>query len=377
MNNVVQDVIYAILAIVLSGLLAFLLTPPVRVLAFKLKAIDIPKDERRMHKKPTPRIGGLSIFLAFTTTVLLFCDIDTKIVGFLVGGAVIALIGVLDDIFRISAIVKLIGQIAASLIPVFCGVTIDRICLFGEYYEFGMFSYPITVFWIVALTNAINLVDGLDGLACGISTISAVSIMVFALIEVDLAIALIVAILVGACLGFLPYNRHPASIFMGDTGALFLGYSLSVISILGVFKVNALISFVTPFLIFGLPLLDTATAMLRRIMRGVSPFTPDRGHFHHKLIDLGFNQKQAVTILYSISVIFGISAVLFTSEKMIAAILIIVITLIIGFLNYRILVGGKKLREQMGLRLKTVENKTEEPSENIENPAMSEQEEKK
>ena len=368
MENVLQDVIYAVLAIILSGLLAFLLTPPVRVLAFKLKAIDIPKDDRRMHKKPTPRLGGLAIFLAFTVTVLLFCNIDKKIVGFLVGGALIALIGVLDDIFRLPAMLKLFGQIVAALIPAFCGVTIDRICLFDKYYEFGAFSYPITVFWIVALTNAINLADGLDGLACGISTISAISIMVFALIEVDLAIALIVAILVGACLGFLPYNRHPASIFMGDTGALFLGYSLSVISILGVFKVNALISFVTPFLIFGLPLLDTATAMLRRVMRGVSPFTPDRGHFHHKLIDLGFNQKQAVTILYSVSAIFGISAVLFTAEKIVAAISIIVITFVIGFFNYRILVGGKRLREQMGLRLKTIDDdKTTSESETEKN----------
>ncbi|MBR5460772.1 MAG: undecaprenyl/decaprenyl-phosphate alpha-N-acetylglucosaminyl 1-phosphate transferase [Clostridia bacterium] len=351
----VHDLIYALLAILLSGLMAFLLTPLVRVLAFRLKAIDIPKDDRRMHKKPTPRLGGLAIFLAFTVTVILFCNIDVKIIGMLCGGVLIALIGALDDIYRLSPVVKLIGQIVASFVPVLCGITIDHINLFGRYYHFGIFAIPITVIWIVALTNAINLVDGLDGLACGISTISAVSIMVFAILEVDLSIATIVAILVGACLGFLPYNRHPASIFMGDTGALFLGYTLSVISILGVFKVNAFVSFVTPFLIFGLPLLDTATAMLRRVLHGVSPFHADRGHFHHKLIDLGFNQKQAVTILYSISAIFGISAVLFTAERFIAAILIIVITFVIGYLNYRNLVGGKQIREQMGLRLKTVE----------------------
>jgi UDP-GlcNAc:undecaprenyl-phosphate GlcNAc-1-phosphate transferase len=351
----VSALIYAVLAILMSCLTAFLLTPVVRVLAFRVKAIDIPKDDRRMHKKPTPRMGGLAIFLAFTVTVLLFCDLNLKIVGMLIGGALIAMIGVLDDIYRISPLVKLVGQIVASLVPVLCGITIDHINIFGRYVQFGVFSIPITLVWIVALTNAINLVDGLDGLACGISTISAVSIMFFALLEVDLFIATIVAILVGACLGFLPYNRYPASIFMGDTGALFLGYTLSVISILGVFKVNAFVSFVAPFLIFGLPLGDTLVSTFRRISHGVSPFQADRGHFHHKLIDLGFNQKQAVTILYSISAIFGISAVLFTSERIGAALIIIAITFVIGFLNYRILVGGKRIREQMGLRLKTVE----------------------
>ncbi len=361
MNSVVHDVIYALLAILMSALTAFLLTPLVRVLAFKLGAIDIPKDERRMHKKPTPLIGGLAIFLAFTISVLLFCDIDKKIVGMLIGGLLMALIGTIDDIYKISPMAKLLGQIVAAFAPIICGITIEHIYLFGKFYKFGLFSIPITVIWIVALTNAINLVDGLDGLACGISTISAISMMVFALLEVDLFIATIVGILVGACLGFLPYNRHPASIFMGDTGALFLGYTLSVISILGVFKVNAFVSFVTPFLIFGLPLLDTFTAMLRRVLKGQSPFHADRGHFHHKLIDLGFNQRQAVTILYSISAIFGISAVLFTEEKLISALLIIVLTFVIGYLNFRNLVGGKQLREQMGLRLKAIDTDKDNP----------------
>ncbi len=360
MNNVITDVIYGLIAILFAGLLAFLLTPPVRVLAFKLGAIDIPRDERRMHKKPTPRMGGVAIFIAFAVALLLFCDIDSKLVGLLLGGAVMVVVGMIDDVYRIPALIKLIGQIVASLIPVLFGITIDYINFFGQYIQFGVFAIPVTVVWIVAVTNAINLVDGLDGLACGISTISAISIMVFALIEVNYSIALIVAILVGSCMGFMPYNRNPATIFMGDTGALFLGYTLSVVSILGVFKLNAFVSFWIPFLIFGLPLLDTFTSAVRRILKGHSPFEADRGHFHHKLIDLGFNQKQAVTILYSVSALFGISAILFTKEKKIAALVIIAVSFAVGFANYRILVSSKAVRDQMGLRLKTVKTESDE-----------------
>jgi UDP-GlcNAc:undecaprenyl-phosphate GlcNAc-1-phosphate transferase len=325
MNFVVKDVVYAILAVLFSGLLAFLLTPPVRVLAYKVGAIDVPADERRMHKKPTPRMGGAAIFLSFTVTILLFCDIDSKLIGLLLGATLIVIIGILDDIYRLSALLKLVVQLIASAIPVIFGISIEFINFFGTYVNFGVWSIPITMFWIVAVTNAINLVDGLDGLACGISTISAIAIMVFALLEVNMSIALLVAILAGSCLGFLPYNRNPASIFMGDTGALFLGYTLSVVSILGVFKLNAILSFCIPFLIFGLPLADTLTSTLRRILKGQSPFTADRGHFHHKLIDMGFNQKQAVTILYSVSALFGISAILFTEEKIIIAVIIILV----------------------------------------------------
>ncbi len=359
MSNVISDVIYALIAVFFAGLLTFLLTPPVRVLAYRLGAVDIPRDDRRMHKKPTPRMGGVAIFASFAIAVLLFCNIDSKLIGLLIGAALIVVVGMLDDIYRISPLLKLAGQIIASCIPVFFGITIDFINVFGKYIHFGIFSIPVTIFWIVAVTNAINLIDGLDGLACGISTISAVSIMVFALLEVNLSIALLVAILAGSCMGFMPYNRNPAAIFMGDTGALFLGYTLSTVSILGLFKLNAFVSFWIPFLIFGLPLLDTTTSAIRRILKGHSPFEADRGHFHHKLIDLGFNQKQAVTILYSISALFGISAILFTKEKKLAAVVIIAVSFAVGLANYKILVGGKTVRDQMGLRLKALKNESD------------------
>ena len=351
-----NSLIYGLLAILFAGLLTFTLTPPIRVLAHKMGAIDVPTDNRRMHKKPIPRMGGLAIFISFAISVLLFCQADKQISGLLLGAIFMVILGMLDDIYRLNAWLKLICQIIIASIPVFCGTTIDFINFFGNYITFGKFSIILTVFWIVAVSNAVNLIDGLDGLACGVSTISAFSIMVFALISVDYYVALLVAILAGSCLGFLPYNRNPAVIFMGDTGALFLGYTLSVVSIMGLFKVNAIVSFWIPFLIFGLPLADTTFATIRRAIKRQPIFSPDRGHFHHKLIDLGFTQKQTVTILYAVSGLLSISAITFAEDRTITSILIILCSFVVGFLNYKIFVSDAKTRNQTGLRLKNIEN---------------------
>ncbi len=353
MNINVNSLIYGILAVLFAGLLSFTLTPPVRVLAHKLKAIDDPKDDRRMHKKPIPRMGGLAIFIAFSVAIFLFADLTRELVGLLIGATVIVVLGVLDDIYRLNAWLKLAVQIVVAIIPVYFGVTINFINLFGHYIVFNeVMSSVITVLWIVAVTNAVNLIDGLDGLACGVSTISAFSIMVLALLHVDYSSALIVAILAGSCLGFLPYNRNPAVIFMGDTGALFLGYTLATVSVLGLFKFDAFVSFWTPFLVLALPLADTMFATIRRIIHRQPIFSPDRGHFHHRLIDLGFTQKQAVSVLYAISSLFSISAITFSENRIVPSILIIVVSFIVGIFNYKILVSDAKTRNQMGLRLK-------------------------
>ncbi len=350
-----NDLIYGILAVIFAGLLSFTLTPPVRVLAHKLKAIDVPADDRRMHKKPIPRMGGLAIFVAFAVTSLIFADINREMMGILAGAIVIVVLGMLDDIYRLNAWIKLIVQIAAAVIPVVSGVTIEFINLFGNYITFNTIEASIiTVIWIVAVTNAVNLIDGLDGLACGVSTISAFSIMFFALLQLNFGVALLVAILAGSCLGFLPYNRNPAVIFMGDTGALFLGYTLSAISVMGLFKFDAFISFWIPFLIFALPLADTIFATLRRIIHRQSIFSPDRGHFHHKLIDIGFTQKQAVSVLYSVSALFSISAITFSEKKLLESFLIIVVSFVVGIFNYKIFVSDAKTRNQTGLRLKNL-----------------------
>jgi len=307
---------YGFIALICAVLLAYTLTPIIRVLAFKISAIDIPRDNRRMHKKPIPRIGGLAIFLSFMTTCLLFCNIDHELMTVLCGSMLMVMLGVLDDIYSLNPWLKLIWQLGVALATVLSGITIDQINIGGKFVDLGIWSIPITMFWIAGLTNAINIIDGLDGLSCGVSTISSISILFVIVIQGgDYTSALITLILIGSCFGFLPFNKNPAKIFMGDTGALFLGYTLAVISVEGMFKAHTLISLVVPLIIFALPLTDTTIAIVRRLLAGKSPFSADRGHLHHKLVDMGFTQKESVKILYSICGILGLVAV-FMCDKM-------------------------------------------------------------
>lgn len=218
--------------------------------------------------------------------------------------------GHFDDIYALSAKLKFVVQIAAACVAVFSGNRIEvlsnpNIFSSNPYWELGVLSVPVTIIWIVALTNAVNLIDGLDGLACGVSTISSVTTLVIALLVSEGDVAVMMGALAGACIGFLPYNLNPAKIFMGDTGATFLGYILGTVSVNGMFKLPTIISFVVPFLILGLPIFDVCFAVVRRLAKGQSPMSPDRSHIHHRLIDMGLSQKQAVGILYVISAILG------------------------------------------------------------------------
>jgi len=329
---------YLIAAALCAGLISFTTTPLARVFAFKVGAVDVPKDDRRMHNKPIPRLGGLAIFLGFSVAALAFCDFTPTLLSIYFGGLVIVVVGVLDDIFRLNAWVKFIVEIAVAFIPISQGLSIEFINLFGEYVVFGVFEIPITVLWIVGLTNAINLIDGLDGLSCGISVICSLSLLLCSILVLDnFALTMLTAILASSCLGFLPFNSNPAKIFMGDTGALFLGYTLSVISISGLFKMHAVLSFMIPVSIFALPLFDTIFAFVRRIASGHSPFRPDRGHIHHRLIDIGFNQKQTVYILYSVCGTLGISAVMFSISESWKSGMILVVAFLIFAFNYAVL----------------------------------------
>lgn len=329
--------LYLFIAALCAFFISVAFTPIVRMLAFKFNITDVPKDNRRMHSKEMPLMGGLAIFASFVVSTVVFCDFDIKIAGFLLGATLIVVTGIIDDKYEMNAVVKLLLQIASALIALLSGIEIEQINLFGNVIEFGKFSGVVTVFWIVALTNAINLIDGLDGLSCGVSAISSLTLLV-SLIYSDTAFYVIVmiAILAGSCLGFLPFNFNPAKIFMGDTGALFLGYSMSVLSIFGYFKFNALVSFWVPFLIFALPLVDTAFAFIRRILTGKSPFTADRGHLHHRLIDKGFDQKHSVLILYAVSGISGISAILISLGKFRGGICVFLVAVAILILNMTI-----------------------------------------
>lgn len=336
----VYHVVFAVLAaFFLSGVLSFVLTPPVKRLAYKIGAVDVPKDARRMHKRPIPRLGGLAIFFAFLISAVLLGKIDAQRVWILIGAVVIVGLGIVDDRKALGAKFKFVIQILAAAIPVILGglrievFTNPFIFSDSVYWSVGALSIPITIIWIVAITNAVNLIDGLDGLAVGVSSIASMTMLAVALFIGEIEIAVILAALAGACVGFMPYNLNPAEIFMGDTGSTFLGYMLATLSIQGLFKVYALISFAVPFLILGLPIFDTGFAMIRRVLSGRSPFSPDRGHVHHRLIDMGFNQKQAVAILYVISVALGLIAVVLTTSGELRAMFIVaavIITLIVG-----------------------------------------------
>lgn len=318
------NIIIGITAVICAALLSYVCTPLVRVLAFKIGAVDIPKDGRRMHSVPIPRIGGLAIFIGFALTILAFCPMSKFLAVALFGGLVIVVMGVLDDVFALNALLKLAVQVAVAFFAIAEGVTIDFISLGSKMIPLGAWSVPLTLLWIVGLTNSINLIDGLDGLACGVSIISSMSLFTVMMILGDFGSSLIIAIVIGACIGFFPFNAHPAKIFMGDTGAQTLGYLLSLISIEGVFKTHTVFSFLIPLSIFGLPIFDTLFAIIRRLLNGKSPFSADRGHIHHRLIDLGFGQRKSTKILYSICGILGIAAVLLTLKYYIPAVLIFI-----------------------------------------------------
>lgn len=313
-------------ALLVAAVVAFITTPVVRSLAFRIGAVDVPKDNRRMHNHPIPRMGGLAIFFGFILSAIIFVPLETPIRGMLLGGVIIVILGIFDDIYALPAKPKFVVQIVAALIAVLMGNQIDvlsnpNIFSSDPYWELGWLSIPISVLWIVGITNAVNLIDGLDGLACGVSTISSLTMLVIALVAAEPQVAFLMAALAGGCIGFLPYNLNPAKIFMGDTGSTFLGFILATVSIQGLFKSYAIISFAVPFLMLGLPIFDTCFAILRRVSHGQSPMSPDRGHIHHRLIDMGFNQKQAVAVLYVISAILGLSAVMLTTTSALKAML--------------------------------------------------------
>ena len=336
-------------ALLVAAVVALIATPVVRSLAFKIGAVDVPRDSRRMHDHPIPRMGGLAIFFGFILSVLLFLPLTTQLRGMLLGAVVIVILGIFDDIYALSAKLKFAVQIGAALIAVLMGNQIDYLSnpnIFSSdpYWHLGVLSIPISVLWIVAITNAVNLIDGLDGLACGVSTISSMTMLVIALTVAEAQVAILMAALAGACIGFLPYNLNPAKIFMGDTGSTFLGFVLATVSIQGLFKSYAIISFAVPFLVLGLPIFDTCFAILRRLARGQSPMAPDRGHIHHRLIDMGFTQKQAVAVLYLISAILGLSAVVLTTSGPVKAMLLLLALCFAGAISARIFLGanGKK-----------------------------------
>lgn len=328
------------LALLTAAVLAFAVTPLVKRLAQKVGAMDIPTDGRRMHHRPIPRMGGLAIFMAFLVSTLLFAfpQIDREVRGILLGAVIVVILGVLDDIFTLHAGLKFVVQIAAAVVTVLHGCRIEH---FLGLQLATWLSYPVSVIWIVAITNAVNFIDGLDGLAAGVCAISAGAMLVVALLVADFMSAVMLAAIVGACVGFIPYNFNPAKIFMGDTGSTFLGFMLSTISIYGLFKMYAIISFAVPFLVLGLPIFDICFAVIRRVSHGQSPMHADRGHVHHRLIDMGFSQKQAVAIAYMLSAILGMAAVVLTNDGETQALIFLAAVVVVGAIGFWVIFGRR------------------------------------
>ncbi len=328
-----EFIVRLLYTIALAAGISCFITPFVKLLARKVGAMDIPKDQRRMHNRPIPRMGGLGIFLAFMISFLVFSkEINAELRGILIGATLIVALGIVDDIKTLRALPKFAVQIVAAIIVVAHGCRIEN---FLGWQLPVWLSCIATVIWIVMLTNAVNFIDGLDGLAAGVSAISAGTMLFVALLLFPdpnaITSAIILAALFGGCIGFIPYNFNPATIFMGDTGSTFLGFMLASVSIFGLFKTYAAISFAVPFLLLGLPIFDICFAVIRRLAKGQSPMHADRGHVHHRLIDMGFSQKQAVAISYLISAILGMCAVVMTDRGEVQALIFLAALFLVGF----------------------------------------------
>jgi UDP-GlcNAc:undecaprenyl-phosphate/decaprenyl-phosphate GlcNAc-1-phosphate transferase len=312
-----------ILAAIASFITVLIVTPLVMKLAIKIGAIDKP-NKRKVHNRIMPRLGGLAIFLGVIIGYFVAGLYKERIISISLGALIIIIIGILDDKYELSAKVKLTGQILAACIVVSSGLTIDFISIpFLARFDLGIFAIPVTIFWIVAITNAINLIDGLDGLAAGISAISIATIAIMAGFYGKFLILTLALIVLASTIGFLFYNFHPAKIFMGDTGALFLGYSISILSLLGLYKSVTLFSFVVPIIILGVPIFDTTYAIIRRIVNKQPISAPDKSHLHHRILALGFSHKTTVLIIYGMGVLFSICAIIFSTSTLWGSIFII------------------------------------------------------
>ena len=340
------------IAFLIAFIISMMLTPYTIRIAEKIGAVDVPKDKRRMHTREMPKFGGPAVIIGFLVSIiylLIVMSIEesinlftieqygVKLIGLLLGIIIITIVGIIDDTKTLKPIAKLLGQILAAAVVVAFGTKIEHI---GEITLNETFSIILTVLWIVGITNAINLIDGLDGLSTGITLISCISLLIiFSLNESPLVAIILITALIGALVGFLPFNFAPAKTFIGDTGSNFLGFMLSVISILGIAKTYTIAVIVLPVIVLGLPIFDVIWAIVRRTIKGKSlkaVFQADKGHLHHKLVAKGFSQKQAVLILYGISAAFGMFAViLFDSGilKALSFLLMVIAAVAIGYKN--------------------------------------------
>lgn len=356
-----------LLVISFCFIIAVLVTPYVMKLAYFTNAVDQP-NQRKVHSRIMPRMGGLAIYVAFLLGYMIFrvkgyaLDYDeiAFIDAYFIASFLIVVTGMLDDMFELPAKPKALVQLVAALIMVLYGnFMIDKIYLpFLPVIDLGWLGGIVTVIWIVGITNSINLIDGLDGLSSGISAISFGTMAILAAYQGELFVAVMSCLLLGSTLGFLVHNFHPAKIFMGDTGSLFLGFSVSVLSLLG-YKNAAFVSFIVPIVMLSVPIFDTVWAIIRRTLNGQSPFKPDRGHVHHQLLDRNLGHVKSVLVLYGIAALFSITAIVYTMTSKFYGLIMLVVAMVVVELVFNT-TGLFRSKSKVKDEIKTQSNKEEE-----------------
>ena len=351
---------YTIFLFLMSFLISIILIPILIYISHAFGLVDRP-GTRKVHDVPMPFLGGVAILSSFILGVLISRPIEAEYIAIIVGGIFVVILGVIDDIFDIKPLVKFIGQILIAFVPIYYGIIIDEISLFGFSIEFGYLAIPVTIFWIVSIINAINFIDGLDGLATGVSIISLLAIAVITILQGNIFIMMICVILIGSCLGFLVFNFYPAKIFLGDNGAMLLGYILSVVSLMG-FKEVTFLSLIFPIIILAVPIIDVLFAMIRRYKNKVSIVRADKHHLHHRLQFLGHSHRRSVIIIYMISSLYALSSVvLYISPEYgiitVAVILLFTTAIVVEYTS----LGGNKKQPLLNLMRKIFRNNQESP----------------
>ncbi|WP_017547873.1 glycosyltransferase family 4 protein [Salinicoccus carnicancri] len=303
---------YTLFLLTVSFLITLILMPIFIWGSRKFGFVDYP-NFRKVHAKPIPYLGGVAILISMVIGIMIARPIEAEYKSIIIGGTIIVIVGIIDDKYDLKPLLKLIGQLLASSVPIYYGIVIDNITPFGVSIDFGMMTIPITLIWMIAIINAINIIDGLDGLATGVSVIALSSIGLITILQGNLFVMMICVILIGSCLGFLVYNFHPAKIFLGDNGAMLLGFVLAVVSLMG-FKNITLISLFFPIIILAVPFIDMAFSALRRYRSKVSLFKADKSHIHHRLRNLGYSHMESVILIYFIALLYaGGSIILYLS----------------------------------------------------------------
>ena len=330
-----------------------IITPFVKKIAFHMDAVDVP-NARKVHQKPMPRLGGLGIYFGFLLGYMLYGTHSATMNSILIGSFIIVLTGVIDDVKPLKAKHKFIGQLVATCIVVFYGnILIKDISAFGLYFDFGLLAYPITLFFILGCINCMNLIDGLDGLAAGISSIYFLTIGIIATIQGKTGLDFVLTfIMLGSTLGFLMHNFNPASIFMGDSGSMFLGFIIAVIALLG-FKNVTMTSLIIPLLILAIPILDTIFAIIRRALKGESISTPDKFHIHHQLLNRNFSQRATVLAIYAINLLFAFASIVYVlKDQMLGYIIygILLFIVVLFVVKTNVVFDGEEIKKKLFLK---------------------------